>query len=164
MEAVIDSPRIAELHTPVLPEPALMGMITEVEKQFAALVVNARNVIRDRAAEVHPELQAMGFKVLSVISKAGPQHQGCIAGELRVDKSVMSRAIKQLEELGLVTRAADPIDGRAMVVELTPFAQERMDNSALEGRKVLIEKLSVWGLEDVTRFADLLQKLNQTVI
>lgn len=43
---------------------------------------------------------------------------------LNLDKAVMSRILKQLEEEGLLTLVPDPADGRKRLVQLTPAGEE----------------------------------------
>lgn len=152
-----------------LPPPApatgqdLPGAIADVEKQFGAMVVKTRNSIRKRAAAIHPELQPMGFKVLTILARSGPAQQVALAQEMAADKAVMSRTIKQLEELGLVSRIADPSDGRAMLVDMTADTQRKYDASLSHARRLLHERLATWDAGEVRRFADLLGRLNDSM-
>lgn len=147
-----------------LPPPAtgqdLSGAIADVEKQFGVMVVKARNSIRKRAAAIHPELQPMGYKVLTILARSGPAQQVALAHEMAADKAVMSRTIKQLEELGLVSRIADPSDGRAMLVDMTADTQRRYDASLSDAHRLLYNRLATWDAGEVRRFADLLGRLN----
>lgn len=143
-------------------DPAMGEVIGEVEKQFGTMVVNARNNIRARAAAIHPDLQPTGFKVLTILSHSGPVQQVALAHEVGTDKAVMSRTIKQLVALGLVTRTADPGDGRALLVAMTPEARTRFDKTMLQARRLLYDRLSTWDVGEVRRFADLLARLNES--
>lgn len=158
----------AAAHHRAIAEPAgdrhtvMTGLIDEVEQQFAAMFANARNNIRIRAAAIHPELAPMGFKVLSILSRSGPRQQGCLAQELGVDKAMMSRTIKQLEGLGLVARAIDPADGRALLASMTDQARTRFDAHLANSRQVLHDRLAEWEPGEVRRFTDLLARLNDS--
>ena len=138
-------------------------VIGEVEKQFGDMVVHARNNIRARAAAIHPDLQPTGFKVLTILSHSGPLQQVSLAHEVGIDKAAMSRTIKLLEALGLVTRSADPGDGRALLVSMTPEARRRHDSALLHARQLLFDRLSTWDVGEVRRFADLLARLNESI-
>jgi len=144
------------------PESAEMpGLIDEVERQFAAMVLQARTAMRDRAALVHPDLPPVGFGIMTLLAREGNQQQVELAHRLVVDKGVVSRTVKLLESLGLVLRAPDPRDGRAHLVGLSEEGQRRFGEVILRQRKVLHEKLSQWDPAEVRRFADLLAKLNE---
>ena len=141
---------------------ALDGVIAEVEKQFGTVIARARNNVRARAAAIHPALQPHGFMVLTVLSRSGPRQQGWLAQELGSDKAMMSRTIRQLESLNLITRTVDPSDGRAHIVSMTEEAHTRFDAIRAQARQVLHDRLSEWDIDEVRRFVELLAKLNET--
>lgn len=143
-------------------DTGLSEAITDVEQQFVIMVVRARKSIRARAAAIHPELQPMGFKVLTILAQSGPLQQGALAHEVDADKAVMSRTIKALVALGLVTRTADPSDGRAHLVAMTAAARTRFDATRSEARRVLFDRLSTWDAGEVRRLANLLDRLNES--
>jgi DNA-binding MarR family transcriptional regulator len=162
MDALADPFAIAE---PAMARDTVMApLIDAVEQEFATMFVNARHSIRSRAAAIHPELAPLGFKVLTILSRSGPRQQGCLAEETEVDKAMMSRAIKQLDHLGLVERSIDPSDGRALLVSMTDEARARFDANLANARRVLHDRLAEWEPGEVRRFADLLAKLNESTI
>ena len=75
--------------------------IASVEEQLRLLFVRVRLVWKEAAAAVHPDLQPVGYKILSAIVHRGRMHAGAIADVLEIDKSVVSRQVKHLEALGL---------------------------------------------------------------
>ena len=144
------------------PESAEMsGLIDEVERQFAAMLLQGRTAMRERAALVHPDLPPIGFSIMALLGREGNQQQVELAHRLVVDKGVVSRTVKLLESLGLVLRAPDPHDGRAHLVGLSEEGQRRFGEVILRQRQILHEKLSQWDPAEVRRFADLLAKLNE---
>lgn len=147
---------------PSLRDASLQDAIRDVERQFGIMTVKARKSIQDRAAAIHPALQPMGFRVLTILAQSGPVQQVALAHEVGVDKAAMSRAVKQLEALGLVARTADPADGRAHLVAMTGRAAERYNATQSHARRVLQDRLSTWDAEEVRRFADLLDRLNHS--
>lgn len=135
-------------------------LIEDVEKEFSTMVIMARQAIRRRAASVHPELQPLGYKVLSLLVREHAQQQIILAEELQVDKATMSRMVKWLEAQGLVTRVPDPNDGRALLVSITESARAGVLESSAASRQLLRNRLNSWEPEEIRRFADLLSKLN----
>ena len=77
-----------------------------------------------------------------------------------LDKSTVSRQISHLVDLGLVDRAADPVDGRAQV--LTPSAEgsARLTRVRDVRRARWEDDLSDWPASDVATLAELLHRLN----
>lgn len=143
-------------------DPGLAGAIEDTQNQLSNMMVSARKSLKNRAAAIHPCLQPMGFKVLMLLFRSGPMHQSALARGLEADKAMLSRIVKQLEDLELVSRVADPGDGRAMLVDMTPTARGRYEETQLGARQVLVDKLSQWEPAEVRRLADLLAKLNET--
>lgn len=140
--------------------PAVDESIAAVEEQFTILFNQVSAGMRDRAAGVHPDLQPVGFKLLSTIVRTGPTHAGALAGMLSTDKSVVSRQVRILEELGLVERRTDPADRRASFLVATPAAVEKVNEVRAADQVRLYRNLRRWAPEDVERLAELLARLN----
>ena len=71
--------------------------------------------------ELHPDLDGAAYGLLSLLQDAGPLRASELVTRIGLDKSTVSRQVAHLVDLGLVDRAADPVDGRAQV--LTPSAE-----------------------------------------
>lgn len=110
---------------------------------------------------IHPDLKPMGFSAMMLLSRCGSMQQITLTQQLDTDKAVVSRLLKQLEELGLISRTVDPTDGRAMIVALTPEAHERYESTQDNARQLLFDTLSQWEVTEVRRFADLLARFNE---
>ncbi|MDQ0278405.1 DNA-binding MarR family transcriptional regulator [Arthrobacter silviterrae] len=136
--------------------------IRAAEIELGTMLVKTRKSLKTRAAAIHPELQPMGFKVLMLLALSGAVQQVALTHEVGTDKAVMSRTIKQLEALGLVTRTADPSDGRGQLVVMTPEAQARYAATQSHARQLLFDRLSTWDVDEVRRLADLLARLNES--
>lgn len=136
--------------------------IAAVEEQFTILFNRVSAGMRERSARVHPDLQPVGFKLLNTLVRTGPVHAGALAGELATDKSVVSRQVRILEELGFVERRTDPADRRASFLVATPAAIERVNEARAADQAQLYRSLRQWGADDVGRLADLLARLNES--
>lgn len=142
--------------TVATPAPAIAAL----EQQLGLLFATARTLMRDRAIAVHPELSPGAFNVLAMLARSGPQHAGSLAAALYVDKSVISRIVRQLIDLGLAERRADPTDGRAYFIAATPEAVRKVDAIRDEHRAALHRFLAGWDEADIDQLAALLAKLN----
>jgi DNA-binding MarR family transcriptional regulator len=134
--------------------------IAEVEDQFSVLFNRVRTVMRDRALGVHPDLQPVGFKMLSAIVRFGPTHAGALADALSTDKSVISRQANILESLGFIERRIDPSDRRASFLVATPAAIDKINEQRLGDQALLYRNLRDWEPGEVERLAALLARLN----
>ncbi|WP_348790007.1 MarR family transcriptional regulator [Leifsonia sp. NPDC080035] len=144
-------------------DPRTDEAIAEVEEQFTILFNRVSAGMRDRAARVHPDLQPVGFKLLSTLVRTGPVHAGALAGMLLTDKSVVSRQVRILEELGFVDRQTDPSDRRASFLVATPAAIEKVNEARAADQAQLYRNLRQWGAPDVERLGELLARLNDLV-
>jgi DNA-binding MarR family transcriptional regulator len=104
----------------------LDAAIADVEQQLGTLFGRARLVWKEAAAQVHPELRPVGYKILSAIVRLGTTSASALAELLETDKSVVSRQLRMLETAGLVVGRVDDTDGRARVLSATPEAIERV--------------------------------------
>ncbi len=140
----------------------LESLVLEVEHEFSRIAVTARRGIRKKATSIHPDLQPLGYNVLSILVREHAQQQITLAEELQVDKATMSRTIKWLEAQDLVTRVPDPQDGRAMLVSVTNLARTGFLDSSAASRQRLRNRLASWDAGEIRHFADLLSKLNDS--
>lgn len=142
-------------------EENMAEAVKSAQQQIGTMLVRARKSIATRAAIIHPELKPMGFSAMMVLSHRGPVHQLTLAQVLDADKAVVSRILKQMEALELITRTPDPDDGRAMIVALTPAAHERFELAQEATRQKLFDRLSQWEVSEVRQFASVLARFNE---
>jgi DNA-binding MarR family transcriptional regulator len=134
--------------------------IAEVEEQMTALARRIRSTTREAAAAIHPDLPPIGYKMLRVIRRCGTAHASAVADQLGVDRSVVSRQLRQLQDLGLVEVRADAQDGRARVLALTAAARAGIEAGDAQGGSRLIRGLGGWSRADLDAFAGYLARLN----
>jgi DNA-binding MarR family transcriptional regulator len=134
--------------------------IHEVEEQMSLLAGHVRAGMRDAALAVDPALRPFGLKVLRILARSGPTHASALADLLFVDRSVISREARQLEELGLIEFQPDPEDGRARYLALTPEATRRLTEARGTEKLQIFRSMDTWPTEDLHLFATLLARLN----
>lgn len=141
--------------------PSADSAVNRVEQGLGRLFARIRVSWREAAMTVHPDLQPLGYQVLTSIATGKATSAGAIIERLQTDKSAVSRQVRQLEELGLVESIPDPDDRRARVLVATDLAQERVAvaRARYEGR--MAERLQSWSAADLDHFVDLLDALGQ---
>jgi DNA-binding MarR family transcriptional regulator len=137
----------------------LRAAIGDLDEQFATLAVGARARLRQYAAAAHPEMTVLSFAVVKALAR-GSRNQGDLAAELGVDKTAVSRAVSQLEVLGLATRASADADRRANVLSLTEAGHEAEGRASVVRLDELDRRLVGWEPADVEQLADLLGRFN----
>jgi DNA-binding MarR family transcriptional regulator len=119
-------------------------MTTSVTSQDALqLVVAVHRLIRSlrQSASVR-RLQPTQLLVLAELAGQGPMRIGEIAVRALCSQPTATTVVTGLESVGLVRREADPADGRATIVELTPTGRETILSLAHGEAELLSERLS----------------------
>ncbi|MGO2520503.1 MAG: MarR family winged helix-turn-helix transcriptional regulator [Microbacterium sp.] len=113
-----DAEMIAESGLSLEDDQALVAFQGHLNLLFA----RARSEWKEAAARIHPQLQPSGYKLLMFIARVGSANAHQLADSFEMDKSVVSRQVRMLEDLGLVESRADDKDGRQRVLVATPRA------------------------------------------
>jgi len=135
----------------------LDAAIVDAEDALSVLFSRVRLVYKTAAAQIHPELRPMGYKILSAIVRLGETSASALAESLETDKAVVSRQVRVLEEAGLVIVRADDRDGRARLLTATPAAIERVRSARATQQDRLREILRSRPEAEVRAFADVLR-------
>ena len=133
--------------------------VTELEQQFALLVQRIRNRWREAAAQVHPELSPTGYKILSTLVWSGPTTATHLTELLAIDKSVLSRTLVALDELGLIERHIDEEDGRVRLLVASPSAVSAVHERRRSRDAEVRRELASWPQDDIPRLTGLVRRL-----
>lgn len=134
--------------------------LRQIEHEVGVLIRRVRRVIGDRAHAVHPELQPATYLLLTHLDESGPLRASALVESTGVDKAAISRQVQHLVDLGLLTRAQDPQDGRATLLEVTDDARARLRQVQRDGRLRFDQRLSDWSDSDLAEFANRLREYN----
>ena len=85
---------------------------------------------RLRNQRVDTSVTLTHLAALSTLQRNGPMSPGELAAHERVQPPSMTRVVVALEGMGLVTRSPHPTDGRQVVIDLTPAAEELLGAEA----------------------------------
>ena len=83
--------------------------------------------------------------VLRAVAESEPVRTTALAEQVGVDPSTMSRHVTVLDQAGYVTRTADPDDGRAQAIALTPAGREVMENVRTARHDLITDVLAALG-------------------
>jgi DNA-binding MarR family transcriptional regulator len=136
---------------------------TPVDHELASRLRHAiaRSARRLRQA-AGTELSASLTAALATIERHGPLTPSELAARERVQRPTITRVAYQLEERGLVTRAADPTDGRSALITITPAGRALLAAARTRKDAFLSERLDALSAEDratLERAAALLEGL-----
>ena len=97
-------------------------------------------------------------QILALQGAAGGGRLTDVAAGLGVAVPTVSRQVRQLEDLGLVVRTRDPIDGRAILLEVTEVGVDALQRMRVEWRKTVAEILEPWPQKDRELLGELLER------
>lgn len=132
-----------------------------LEAEFGVLTAQFRRYMRANAEHVSPGLQPGAYTVFTEVVRRGPITLSALAEHLILDKAVVSRAVRELEELELVQRERAPGDGRSSLLTATESGVERLRAARGPAGHGLTRGLADWRLADIQRLAVLLHALGR---
>ena len=96
--------------------------------------------------------------VLKALQVEGPMRSSALADAIQSDPSTVSRQVAALVKDGLVERRADPVDGRASLLVLTPKAADVLTDHDDLRLQHFARMLDGWSARDVREFGRLLER------
>ncbi|MGX5697435.1 MarR family winged helix-turn-helix transcriptional regulator [Agromyces soli] len=142
-------------------DPSIEQAIAHVEEQLSVVFGRARTVWKEAAAQIHPELNPAGYKLLATLVRLGSTNAHVLAELFDMDKSVVSRQVRMLEEVGLVESRPDERDGRVRVLVPTAEAVERVTAVRARNQSRLHAVLRERTAGELELFAEMLGVLSQ---
>ncbi|WP_068613519.1 MarR family winged helix-turn-helix transcriptional regulator [Paenibacillus tuaregi] len=132
----------------------------ELGEQLNALIsaLHALNV--RAAANFDSSLQPAAFHIVRWLYSYGPTNAAALAESTAMDRSSVSRLVKQLQSLGYVNREASPNDGRGIVISLTELGQQKITDALKEKESVFYERISEWKNAELYDFIQMLKQFN----
>ena len=79
-----------------LPAESRDAAIGRLEQELGGVIGRIRASWRDAAAQVHPDLQPLGYQVLVAIASGKATSATAIVDRLQTDKSAVSRHVRQI--------------------------------------------------------------------
>lgn len=123
-----------------------------------AITRTARRMRQEAGSELGPSALA----ALATIERAGPLTPSEIARHERVQRPTATRILARLAEDGLVTRTADPADGRCSIVTISPEGRALLRKLRSRKNAYLAHRMSDLPDEDVAaldRAAEILERV-----
>jgi len=97
-------------------------------------------------------------QILALRTESGGGRLTDVAAGLKVAVPTVSRQVRQLEDLGLVARTQDPVDGRAILLEVTEAGVDALQRMRSEWRRTVAEILGPWPEKDRELLGELLER------
>lgn len=143
--------------------------LDDIEVAFARLAPLIKVRMSESATSFHPQLRSASFTVLRMaLIHAVRTPTSCLAvsdivAETQMDKSVVSRQLKDLKEWGLIELERSTSDARVYWVRPTKAALERYKALKRSTRSEYGALFESWEPEQVAQFGVLLTKMVEEV-
>ncbi|MCK1814493.1 MarR family transcriptional regulator [Streptomyces sp. XM4011] len=127
------------------------------------VAVFARRAEQSRLGALGPARNSMdraAYLLLSRLDQEGPTGVKALAHGMGIDSSTVTRQAAPLVEAALVRRAADPDDGRAVVLQLTPRGSARLEEIRSSRRALMALLTEEWTEGEREQFHSLLHRFN----
>jgi DNA-binding MarR family transcriptional regulator len=128
------------------------------EQLRVAVARTARRLRQEAGAELGATLTA----ALATVDRHGPLTPSELAGRERIQRPTATRLAAKLEGLGLIERAADPVDGRSSLLSATAAGRAHLREVRTRKDAFLAQRLARLPADDratLARAADLLEAL-----
>ena len=137
--------------------------VKALEAEFGELILRTRRMMLELADRVSPGMLPGAYKILTTIERCEQVTASALTERMLIDKSQVSRAVRDLEGLGLVERTPDPTDRRSALLRLTPLGASRLAAAREPQEGLLLRTLEDWSLDDIDSLTRLLHALSSGV-
>jgi DNA-binding MarR family transcriptional regulator len=120
--------------------------------------LNALNV--RTAARFDSTLQPAAFLLVRWLFSFGPASATVLAESTAMDRSSVSRLIKQLKKLGYLQSEISPNDRREILLSLTELGCQKTIDSLNEKESLFYERISKWDDYKLEKFTGMLKDFN----
>jgi DNA-binding MarR family transcriptional regulator len=143
---------------PVVRQQRLEDRIVEA---MAKLMRTSEDYFDDLATTFDAGLRRGTIAPLTVLHRVGPLRVSELAEALGLDRTTVTRHLDELESRGLVARRPDERDRRALLVSLTPVAEQHLDAMRIKNRQRIRQICADWTPEERQVFGRLLPRFAQ---
>jgi DNA-binding MarR family transcriptional regulator len=118
-----------------------------------------RAAARIRSERSGVDLSRPAISVLAALNAGNGLRLTELAERTDLEMALVSREVRALEADGYVRRAADPRDGRASRVDLTPKGRRAYESYRQATDEIIAETFTQWTAKDLTALATLLERV-----
>jgi DNA-binding MarR family transcriptional regulator len=135
-------------------------MELKLGKQINALISAAHALNVRTAASFDSSIQPAAFHIVRWLYSYGPTSASALAEATAMDRSSVSRLLKQLENLGYVKREDSPKDRRAILLTLTDLGRQKTYDALQDKEFVFYERIVQWDNQQLETFIQMLKEFN----
>ncbi|ARX86083.1 MarR family transcriptional regulator [Streptomyces alboflavus] len=136
------------------------GLLDTLQHQVAVFARRAEQTRLGGVGQVRNSMDRAAYLLLNRLDKEGPMGVKALAASMGIDSSTVTRQVAPLVDTGLVKRTSHPEDGRAVVLQLSPRGQARLDEVRSSRRELMAELTQDWAPAERESFTALLTRFN----
>jgi DNA-binding MarR family transcriptional regulator len=136
------------------------GLLDTLQHEVALFARRAEQTRLGGVGQVRNSMDRAAYLLLNRLDKEGPMGVKALAASMGIDSSTVTRQVAPLVDTGLVKRTSHPEDGRAVVLQLSPRGQSRLDEVRSSRRQLMAELTQDWAPEEREAFCSLLTRFN----
>ncbi|MEU0578480.1 MarR family transcriptional regulator [Streptomyces griseoincarnatus] len=154
------TPEMSMDMTPDLTAVGDTGLLDTLQHEVALFARRAEQTRLGGVGQVRNSMDRAAYLLLNRLDKEGPMGVKALAASMGIDSSTVTRQVAPLVDTGLVTRTSHPDDGRAVVLQLSPRGQARLEEVRASRRQLMAELTEDWAPEEREEFCTLLTRFN----
>lgn len=136
------------------------GLLDTLQHEVALFARRAEQTRLGGVGQVRNSMDRAAYLLLNRLDKEGPMGVKALAASMGIDSSTVTRQVAPLVDTGLVKRTSHPEDGRAVVLQLSPRGQARLEEVRSSRRQLMAELTDDWEPEEREAFCALLTRFN----
>jgi DNA-binding MarR family transcriptional regulator len=136
------------------------GLLDTLQHEVAVFARRAEQTRLGGVGQVRNSMDRAAYLLLNRLDKEGPMGVKALASSMGIDSSTVTRQVAPLVDTGLVKRTSHPEDGRAVVLQLSPRGQLRLEEVRSSRRKLMGELTHDWAPGERETFCALLTRFN----
>ncbi len=136
------------------------GLLDTLQHEVAVFARRAEQTRLGGVGQVRNSMDRAAYLLLNRLDKEGPMGVKALAASMGIDSSTVTRQVAPLVDTGLVKRTSHPEDGRAVVLQLSPRGQSRLEEVRSSRRQLMAELTHDWAPEEREAFCTLLTRFN----
>ncbi|MEV0118680.1 MarR family transcriptional regulator [Streptomyces sp. NPDC050844] len=149
--------------TPDMTTASDLGLLDALQHQVAVFARRAEQTRLGGVGQVRNSMDRAAYLLLNRLDKEGPMGVKALAASMGIDSSTVTRQVAPLVDTGLVKRTSHPEDGRAVVLQLSPRGEARLNEVRSSRRDLMAELTEDWGPEERESFCTLLTRFNSAL-
>ncbi|WP_455713563.1 MarR family winged helix-turn-helix transcriptional regulator [Streptomyces smyrnaeus] len=146
-------------------KPASGAAVLEaMQHQLAVYARRAEQTRLGGLGQARNSMDRAAYLLLNRLDQEGPMGVKALAAGMGIDSSTVTRQVAPLVESGLVKRTSHPEDGRAVVLQLSPRGEARLEEVRSSRRNLMQLITKDWSEEERGTFCKLLTRFNKAML